>query len=178
MMRTFLARSRALREDMRSRRQDDTNDECGMPWPSTFVEAKREIGVSAEANRDIDTSAAANRDTVAPTDIGHEAGGDGDGPGADSGLVRELHRVADAFERIAETLEVDRCERGARLDAVELLLRDLVTGLTHPTAVSPLVVGGSIESDPVGALPRDHTEIDLADPRIDADRGANHRQDR
>ena len=64
---------------------------------------------------------------------------------ADAGLLPALNRVADAFERIAESLEVDRRERGARLDAVEGLLRDLVTGLGQPTAEPPIVVGGSID---------------------------------
>lgn len=74
----------------------------------------------------------------------HDAVGDGDG-----GLVPALHRVADAFERLADGLEADRRERSVRLDAMEALVRELVTGLSQPAAVPPIVVGGTIDlSDP------------------------------
>ena len=89
-------------------------------------------------------------------------------PDRDTALVDALHRVADSFERIAESLEADRLDRRARFDDVDDLLHELVNGLARPTAVPPIVIGGSIESadigEPAPALP----PIDLTRPEIAA----------
>ena len=80
-------------------------------------------------------------------------------------LVNALHRMADAFESIAESLEADRRDRRAQLDAVEFLLRELVIGFAPATAVRPVVLGGSIEpgagadANGCGGI-----DIDLSDP--------------
>jgi len=66
-------------------------------------------------------------------------------------LVNALHRIADAFESIAASLEIDRRDRREQLDAVEFLLREMVLGFAPPTAANPSVLGGSIDPDALGA---------------------------
>jgi hypothetical protein len=63
----------------------------------------------------------------------------------DPELVNALHRVATAFESIAESLESDRSDRRTQLDAVEFLMREMVLGFAHPTAVAPVVLGGTVD---------------------------------
>jgi hypothetical protein len=95
----------------------------------------------------------------------------------DSELVPALNRVADAFERMAASIEVEHVQREARLEAVERLLHELVTGLAQPTAVPPVVVGGSIDLEArrvevAGAGPTaeiERSEIDLSGPRLELD---------
>ena len=65
--------------------------------------------------------------------------------GHDMELVNALHRVADAFESIAASLETDRRDRREQLDTVEFLLREMVIGFAHPTATRPVVLGGTID---------------------------------
>jgi hypothetical protein len=84
-------------------------------------------------------------------------------------LVNALHRVAEAFESVAETLDVDRRDRRQQLDAVEFLLREMVIGLAQPTAVSPIVVGGTIDPGVLAARPLAAVDIDLTDPPIPVD---------
>jgi hypothetical protein len=69
-------------------------------------------------------------------------------------LARALDRLADSFDRVAAGLEADRHDRLARLDDVDVLLRELVVGLTAraqpPVAVAPatrpsVVVAGTID---------------------------------
>jgi hypothetical protein len=77
-------------------------------------------------------------------------------------LVSALHRVATAFESIAESLESDRRDRRAQLDAMEFLMRELVLGLARPTAVAPIVLGGTV--DAAALLAETGTvDIDLSD---------------
>jgi hypothetical protein len=98
-------------------------------------------------------------------------------PAVDSQLVPALNRVADAFERMAASIEVEHVQREARLEAVERLLHELVTGLAQPTAVPPVVVGGSIDLEArrvevAGAGPTaeiERSEIDLSGPRLELD---------
>ena len=78
-------------------------------------------------------------------------------------LFNALHRIADAFEKIADGLESDRRDRRAQLDAVEFLMREMVLGFAQPTAAPPVVVGGSIEPGMLGADPRGRVDIDLSD---------------
>jgi hypothetical protein len=83
----------------------------------------------------------------------------------DGELAGALHRIADAFERVADGLEADRRDRVAQLDAVEFLLRELVLsaagpGLGSPTARRPTVIGGTID----GTCVDTPVDIDLADP--------------
>jgi hypothetical protein len=92
----------------------------------------------------------------------------------DSELVNALHRVAEAFEGIATSLDTDRRDRRDQLDAVEFLLRELVIGFAQPTALRPVVLGGTIapgaldpdanRSEPAGAI-----DIDLSDAPIPVD---------
>jgi hypothetical protein len=88
-------------------------------------------------------------------------------------LVNALHRVADAFESIAAALDSDRRDRRDQLDAVEFLLREMVIGFARPTALRPVVLGGTI--DP-GSVPRNAVaaaatdlDIDLTDAPIPVD---------
>ena len=73
-------------------------------------------------------------------------------------LVTALHRVATAFESIAESLESDRLDRHAHLEAVEFLMREVVLGFGHPTAVAPAVLGGTIDGN---ALHGDTSAVDI-----------------
>jgi hypothetical protein len=112
-----------------------------MPWTPAFPRRPGEIARASAP----DTAAGPVSDAL-PDAVP-------DAADADAGLVPALNRVVDAFERIAESLDADRRERGARLDAVEMLLRDLVTGLSQPTAEPPIVVGGSIDLTALSDLP-------------------------
>jgi hypothetical protein len=87
----------------------------------------------------------------------------------DMELVNTLRRVADAFERIAESLESDRRDRRAQLDAVEFLLREMVLGFAQPSAVPPVVVGGTVNPGALGASERRDVDIDLSDAPIPVD---------
>lgn len=69
----------------------------------------------------------------------------------DTELMNALHRVADAFESIAGSLEADRHDERRQLDAVEFLLREMVLGFAMPTAGPPGVLGGSIDPGAIGA---------------------------
>lgn len=95
-------------------------------------------------------------------------------------LVHALGRVADTFARIADGLDADRRERRAQfeadrqdrrtqLDAVEYLLREMAIGVGGATAVPPVIVGGSIEPDTLGAGTNGAVEIDLTDAMIEID---------
>jgi hypothetical protein len=81
-------------------------------------------------------------------------------------LFSALHRIADAFEKIAEGLEADRRDRRQQLDAVEFLLREMVLGFAQPTAAAPFVVGGAIEPDALGTHSLGRVDIDLSDTPI------------
>jgi hypothetical protein len=142
MMRRLGDRLRVSRSGRRHRLFGGARDEYGMPWTTAF--ARHDIDAEPRGAHDEDGLA---------------------------GLVQALHRVADTFETVAEDLELDRQERRARLDTVEVLLRDLVTGLAPPTAVPPIVVGGSIDPEALGGDARDVAQIDLSDPAIELENG-------
>jgi hypothetical protein len=89
----------------------------------------------------------------------------------DTEMVHTLNRVADAFERIAESLEADRRDRRQQLDSVEFLLREMVLGFAPPTAAPPSaappgVLGGSIDPAALGADAFRKVDIDLSDGPI------------
>lgn len=84
-------------------------------------------------------------------------------------LVTALQRVATAFESIAKSLDTDRRDRRAQLDAVEFLLREMVIGFAQPTAIAPVVLGGSVDPSAAGASPRGEVDIDLSDSPIPVD---------
>lgn len=84
-------------------------------------------------------------------------------------LVNALHRIADSFESIAASLETDRRDRCAQLDAVEFLLREMVIGMAQPTTARPMVLGGTIDSSALSAGPRSPVDIDLSDLPIAVD---------
>jgi hypothetical protein len=81
-------------------------------------------------------------------------------------LVNALHRIADAFESVAASLEADRRERRDQLDAVEFLLREMVLGFTQPTAIPAGVLGGSITPGSAGGSEGRVVDIDLSDSPI------------
>jgi len=89
--------------------------------------------------------------------------------GRDVELVGALHRIADAFERVADGLESDRRDRHAQLDTIEFLLRELVIGSASPTAIRPTVLGGSIDASVDGARTGGGVDIDLSEPPIAVD---------
>jgi len=77
--------------------------------------------------------------------------------------------VADAFEKIADSLEADCHDRRALLDAVEFLLREMVIGFAQPTAVPSAVLGGSVDPGALRASPQGEMDIDLSDSPIPVD---------
>jgi hypothetical protein len=77
-------------------------------------------------------------------------------------LVNALHRVATAFESIAESLESDRLDRHAQIDTIEFLMREMVLGFSRPTAVAPAVLGGTIDPAALRA-DTNGVDIDLSD---------------
>jgi hypothetical protein len=124
------------------------------------IDVAAETGVVNDTRSDIDTTPAATTPAATAPEATAAAA-------IDPGLVPALNRVADAFERMAQTMEVEHREREARLGAVEELLRELVTGLAHPTAVPPVVVGGSIDLERLHEHPDTGPEIDLVDPHLE-----------
>lgn len=192
MMRRLLGRLRASRAGVLYHRLDGTSEEDGRPWMTTFADdggdgvpregspvvgERREIAAEARVGAVDATVVAAVDEAV---DVAAETGvmndtrsGIDTAPGGapaieiDPGLVPALNRVADAFERMAASMEVEHREREARLAAVEELLRELVTGLAQPTAVPPAVVGGSISLDMLRDGLDDGPEIDLSDPQLE-----------
>jgi hypothetical protein len=197
MMRRLLGRLRASRAGVLYHRLDGTSEEDGRPWMTSFADdggegvpregvpregspvvgERREIAAEARVGAVDATVVAAVDEAV---DVAAETGvmndtrsGIDTAPGGapaieiDPGLVPALNRVADAFERMAASMEVEHREREARLAAVEELLRELVTGLAQPTAVSPAVVGGSISLDMLRDGLDDGPEIDLSDPQLE-----------
>jgi hypothetical protein len=136
---------------LRKPKRDDAHDDLGTPWTPAF-----------EASR-----------SSSPT---HRGKGD-----RDAELVAALGRVADTFARIADGLDADRRERRVQfeadredrrtqLDAVEYLLREMAIGVGGATAEPPIVVGGSIEPDALGAsreMDTPELAIDLTETSID-----------
>jgi len=115
---------------------DGVRTELTSSWTSAFGELRRDVVAEREG---IDTRIADH----------------------DLELVNALHRVAEAFENIADGLESDRLDRRTQLDAVEFLMREMVLGFARPTAVPPVVLGGTIE--PSAALAGPAVDIDLSD---------------
>src|SRR5205823_1600615 len=68
-----------------------------------------------------------------------------------------------AFESIAANLECDRRDRREQLDAVEFLLREMVLGSMSATAARPVVEGGTIDPEQLGAGHKAAVDIDLSD---------------
>jgi len=167
MIRRLLGRLRTSRAGALYRRLEGTSEEDGRPWmttsgdgPGELATEKRREFEAAERVEAVDepvegssrVSDARSVIDTAPTN-------------ADPGLVPALNRVADAFERMAASVEVEHREREARLDAIEHLLREFVSGLAPPTAVPPVVVGGSISLEMLRDRP-EVAEIDLSDPQV------------
>jgi hypothetical protein len=120
---------------------DDVRTKLTTSWTSSFDQLRRDVVAERDA---IDTRSAEH----------------------DLELVNALHRVATAFESIAESLESDRLDRRAQIDAVEFLMREMVLGFARPTAVAPVVLGGTVDptalrADTVGAAGA--VDIDLSD---------------
>jgi hypothetical protein len=120
---------------------DSVREELTKSWTSSFDELRREV--------------AAERAEVAVRVADRELE-----------LVKALHRVADTFGSIAESLESERRERRAQLDAVEFLLREMVIGFAAPTSVVPMVRGGTVDPAALGTNRRGEVEIDLSDSPI------------
>src|SRR5450631_1503296 len=80
---------------------DGVRTELTSSWTSAFGELRRDVVAEREG---IDTRIADH----------------------DLELVNALHRVAEAFENIADGLESDRLDRRTQLDAVEFLMREMV----------------------------------------------------
>jgi hypothetical protein len=189
MMRRLRDRLRTSRATALYHRLDGTSEDDGRPWMISGDErgvgvepARREnapephvdvvdaidevIDVAAETGVVNDTRSEIEKTPAAKTPAATAP--EATAPAAiDPGLVPALNRVADAFERMAQTMEVEHREREARLGAVEELLRELVTGLAHPTAVPPVVVGGSIDLERLHEHPDAGPEIDLVDPHLE-----------
>jgi ParB family transcriptional regulator, chromosome partitioning protein len=144
MMRRFGDRLRASWVSPLGSELDAVKAELTTAWTSSFDELRRDIG--------------AEHDSVEVRVADHNLE-----------LLNALHRVADAFASIGQSLEADRRDRHAQLDAVEFLLREMVIGFAQPTAVSPVVLGGTVDPAALGANPRGEVDIDLSDPPIPVD---------
>jgi hypothetical protein len=162
-MRDVTARLRAALANLRSHGHDESNDECGTPWmlqidrPSIATEEPLIPARPRSPAPPLNVSVPPVPRPVAPGDTGA------------AGLVAALSRVADTFEKLAAGLEADRRERGARLDAVEALVRELVSGLSQGTAVAPIVVGGTIDLSDSAS----ESEPTLLPGRAGVDRGVD-----
>ncbi len=197
MMRRVLDRLRTSRAGVLYHRLDGTSEEDGRPWMMAPADARFDVApdvspmIEAEAVGDADIGAEIDVVGQRESDIGiasvdatamdttamdttamdttamDTTAMDTTAADPDPGLVPALNRVADAFERMAASIEVEHRERDVRLDAVEQLLRELVTGLAQPTAVPPVVVGGSISLDMLHDDPDGEVAIDLADPQLE-----------
>jgi len=117
---------------------DGVRTELTDSWATSFEALRRDVVTEREA---IDTRIAEH----------------------DLELVNALHRVAESFERIAESLESDRRDRQVQLDAVEFLMREMVLGAAQPTAVSPAVLGGTIDSVALVGHAESGIDIDLSE---------------
>jgi hypothetical protein len=117
---------------------DGVRTELTDSWTTSFAELRRDVVSEREA---IDARTAEH----------------------DLELVNALHRVAESFERIAESLESDRRDRQVQLDAVEFLMREMVLGAAHPTAVSSAVLGGTIDSTALVGSNDSDIDIDLSE---------------
>jgi hypothetical protein len=115
---------------------DDVRTKLTTSWTSSFDQLRRDV--------------VAERDAIDARSAEH-----------DLELVNALQRVATAFESIAESLESDRLDRHAQIDAVEFLMREMVLGFAHPTAVAPVVLGGTV--DPTALRAETAVDIDLSD---------------
>jgi hypothetical protein len=120
---------------------DGVREELTSSWTSSFDELRRDI----VSEREVVDARVADHDLH---------------------LVDALHRVADAFENIAQSLEADRRARQVQLDTVEFLLRELVLGLAQPTATPPVVLGGSIDPGALADGQPRRIDIDLSDAPI------------
>jgi hypothetical protein len=90
-------------------------------------------------------------------------------------LVDALYRVADAFERVADSIDADRAARRSTLDDVDALLRTLVGELRSPAAVAPVVLAGTIDATDSRSLTPGDDAIDLAaDERRPFERPRRH----
>jgi hypothetical protein len=123
---------------------DAVRDELTVSWTSSFDKLRREI--------------VAEHEVVEARTAAH-----------DLELVSALHRVADAFESIAGSLESDRRDRANQLEAIEFLMREMVLGFAQPTATRSVVLGGTIDATARAPDPRDAVDIDLSDPPIAVD---------
>jgi hypothetical protein len=141
MMRHVGERLRASWATLLRGELDGVRDDLTTSFSSSFDELRRDLAIE----RDVVDARAIDNTTE---------------------LVSALHRVADAFETIAQTLDADRRDRRQQLDAVEFLLREMVIGLAQPTAVSPIVVGGSIDPGALPARTLGAVDIDLTESPI------------
>jgi hypothetical protein len=137
-------RLRASWEGLLRGELDGVRAELTTSWTSSFDELRRDI----VSERDVVDARVADHDLQ---------------------LVNTLDRVADAFENIAESLEADRRDRRVQLDTVEFLLRELVLGFAQPTAVPPVVLGGSIDAEAPSDGQHYGVDIDLSDVPIAVD---------
>jgi hypothetical protein len=144
MMRRVADRLRASWASLLRGELDGVRTELTTSWTTSFDELRREI---VAARDDLEARVAEH----------------------DLELVAALHRVADAFESIAESLDADRRDLRAHLDVVEFLLRELVIGFAQPAAVPPVVLGGTVDPAALGANPRGEVDIDLSDSPIPLD---------
>lgn len=178
---------------VRGRSGDDGRDACGEPWMLGFDVVGSEVFGSSGGRsgsetferpevhdperahvlvgRDVDDHAAPaphpepepSLDAVEPAPPPPVEPVDDD-----RALVDALHRVADSFERVAESLDADRRARRETLDDVDTVLRALVGELRSPAAVPPVVLAGTIDAtDAARPLEPGADTIDLT---ADADR--------
>jgi hypothetical protein len=170
------------------RRSRERRDEFGEPWPSAFTGSSGDVAECGDPESPARERATAPVSALRLVDDADPPVRDRDRgssfvsalhPAADAGppgrdrdaaLVSALHRVADTFERVADSLDADRRDRRARLDDVDGLLREIVSGLRQPTAVPPVVIGGSIDPparDHVTSTEGREGQLDLTGPDVE-----------
>lgn len=188
MNRRFDGRARSVWARLRRTAVHGDRDELGEPWmrldpdPSRVVD-RIEPGVPAVDALVVDSTGAVPARVespflvppvppVPPVRPAPPAAASPAVADHDDALVDALHRVADSFERIAESLEADRLDRRARFDDVDGLLHELVNGLARPTAVPPAVIGGSIEAGELEEPVAVEAHVDLTRGEIAATAGA------
>jgi hypothetical protein len=144
MMRRAADRLRESWANLLRTELDDVRTELTMSWTSSFDGLRRDV--------------VAERDAIDARIADH-----------DLELVNALHRVATSFESIAESLESDRLDRRTQIDAVEFLMREMVLGFAHPTAVAPVVLGGTVDPAALRTEPAAAVDIDLSDAPLPVD---------
>jgi hypothetical protein len=140
---------------------EHSDEATGSPAPEHAPHDPQPFGVLVGRDADVHSPrhAEPEANTAEPEPEGRPLAGPADDTRA---LVDALCRVADSFERVADSIDADRRARRATLDDVDSLLRALVGELRSPAAVAPVVLAGTINAvDAPPSVSRGNGAIDL-----------------